>query len=139
MSKRQDLYDRELNRYRETLRLDTEVALERYGMSLIHSLTPAEKVLALKDMGNEITNSADYYNLGHMHAEDESWDEAISYFRRAIEVEPSLTDAIYNLAYCYEKANLLPQAKSTWQAYHDAIEDSATKSEVKAHLSSLGI
>jgi len=139
MSKKSDLYDRELNRYRETLRLDTEVALERYGMTLIHSLSPAERVLALKEMGNDITSAADYYNLGHKYASDESWDEAISYFRRAIEVEPTLTDAIFNLAVCYEKANLLPQAKSTWQAYHDAIDDPDDKADVKDHIANIGL
>lgn len=87
MSKRADLYERELARYRETLRLDTEVAQDRYGMTLIHSLSPSEKVLALKEMGNEITNAADYYNLGFVHAQDENWDEAINYFRRAIELD----------------------------------------------------
>ncbi len=136
---RNDLYEKELARYRETLRLDSEVALERYGMSLIHSLSPAEKVLALKDMGNEITDPADYYNLGHMHANDENWDEAINYFKRAIDLQPTLTDAIYNLAVCYQKANLLPQAKSAWQSYHDAIDDPAEKAEVQSHIKSLGI
>ncbi len=134
-----DLYEREINRYRETLRLDTEVAQERYGVSLLHSLSPAEKVLALKEMGNEITDPTDYYNLGHMYASEENWDEAINYFRRAIELEPTLTDAIFNLAVCYEKAGLLPQAKSAWQSYSDAIDNEAEKAEVKSHIESLGI
>jgi tetratricopeptide (TPR) repeat protein len=138
MSKRADLYERELARYRETLRLDTEVAQDRYGMTLIHSLSPSEKVLALKEMGNEITNAADYYNLGFVHAQDENWDEAINYFRRAIELDPKLADAIYNLGVCYEKANLLPQAKSTWQHYHDAIEDAELKKDIKEHIKALG-
>lgn len=137
--KKRDLYERELERYRETLRLDSEVALDRYGMTLIHSLTPAERVLALKEMGNEITSAADYYNLGHMYAGEENWDEAINFFRRAIEIEPSLTDAIYNLAVCYQKAGLLPQAKSTWQSYHDAIEDAQERRAVREHIQSLGL
>lgn len=139
MSKKADLYERELSRYRETLRLDTEVAQDRYGMTLIHSLPPTEKVLALREMGNEITNAADYYNLGHVHATDESWDEAISYFRRAIDLDSTMTDAIYNLAVCYQKANLLPQAKSTWQAFHDAVSDAETRRQVKEHIKNLGL
>lgn len=137
--KKNDLYERELERFRETLRLDVEVALDRYGMTMIHSLSPAEKVLALKEMGNDITDAADYYNLGHMHAGEENWDEAINHFRRAIELEPSLTDAIYNLAVCYQKAGLLPQAKSTWQSYHDAIDNEEEKLAVQEHILSLGI
>ena len=139
MSKKHDLYERELGRFRETLRLDTEVAQERYGMTLVHSLSPAEKVLALKEMGNEITDPADFYNLGHMYATQENWDEAISYFRLALDKEPTMTDAIYNLAVCYQKANLLPQAKSTWQTYHSAVEDPEEKKEVKAHIAALGL
>ncbi|MCC5876875.1 MAG: tetratricopeptide repeat protein [Candidatus Sumerlaeia bacterium] len=138
MSK-QDLYERELTRYRDTLRLDTEVALNRYGMTLIHSLGPAEKVLAMKEMGQEISNPVDYYNLGHMHAVDENWDEAINFFKRAIELDPTLHDALYNLAVCYQKANLLPQAKATWQTYHDSIDDEDHKVAVKGYIEALGI
>lgn len=138
MSKK-DLYEREMARYRETLRLDSEVALDRYGMTLVHSLGPAEKVLAMKEMGQEITEPVSFYNLGHMNALEENWDEAINFFRRAIELDPTLHDALYNLAVCYQKANLLPQAKSTWQSYHDAIDDTDTKAAVKAHIEGLGI
>ena len=136
---KKDLYQREIERYRQTLQLDSEVALERYGMTLIHSLSPAERVLALKEMGNDITDPADYYNLGHKAAGEENWDEAISYFRKALELEPTLTDAIYNLAVCYQKAGLLPQAKSTWQSYHDAIDRDSERARVKEHIAQLGL
>lgn len=136
---KKDLYQREIERYRQTLQLDSEVALERYGMTLIHSLSPAERVIALKEMGNEITDPADYYNLGHKAASDENWDEAISYFRKAVEIEPTLTDAIYNLAVCYQKAGLLPQAKSTWQSYHDAVERESDRERVREHIAQLGL
>ncbi len=139
MASRGDLYQREIQRYRETLELDVDMAQERYGMSLIHSLPPAERVLALKEMGNEIDNPADLYNLGHHYASEQDWDEAIKYFRRAIEIEPTLTEAIYNLAVCYETAALLPQAKSTWQAYHDAIDSPEERKQVKEHIKQLGI
>lgn len=137
--KRNDLYERELDRYRETLQLDSEMAFERYGWTLIHSLSPAERVLALKEMGREITDAADYYNLGHKYAAEENWDEAIQYFRAAIDMEPTLRAAIYNLAVCYQKASLLPQAKSMWQAYHDAVDDADERSRVKQHIAGLGI
>ncbi len=139
MATRGDLYEREIHRYRETLELDVDMAQERYGMTLIHSLPPIERVLALKEMGNDITNPADYYNLGHHYASEQNWDEAIKYFRRAIELEPAMAEAIYNLAVCYESASLLPQAKSTWQAYHDAIDSPEERKDVKEHIKELGI
>ena len=136
---RHDLYERELARYRDTLRLDTEVALDRYGMTLIHSLGPAEKVMAMKEMGQEITNAVDYYNLGHMHATEENWDEAITHFKCAVDLDGTFLTALYNLAYSYEKAKLLPQAKQAWQNYHDALEDADQRATVKAHIEGLGI
>ena len=139
MASKGDLYEREIQRYRETLKLDVDMAQDRYGVTLLHSLPTSDRVLALRDMGNEITNPVDFYNLGHRYAADEDWDEAIKYFRRAIELEPTLTDAIYNLAVCYESASLLPQAKSTWQAYHDAIFEQDEREAVKEHIAQLGI
>lgn len=136
---KKDLYTRELDRYRETLMLDSEVALERYGMTLIHSLSPADRALALKEMGNEITDAVDYYNLGHKYASEENFDEAISYFRRAVELDPQLKEAIWNLAVCYQKSGLLPQAKSTWQSYHDVVDDPEEREEVAKHIAELGI
>ena len=90
---RADLYDRELSRYRETLRLDSEVAQVRYGMTLIHSLAPDEKVLALKSMGSEPTEAVDYYNLGVASAKAEDWNEAVNLFKRAAEINDSLNAA----------------------------------------------
>jgi tetratricopeptide (TPR) repeat protein len=139
MSRKQDLYERELARYRETLKIDPTMAADRYGMVLIHSLDAAERVLALQSMGNDVTDAVDFYNLGHMKASQEHWDEAISYFVRAHETDPTMTDALYNLAYCYQKANLLPQAKVAWQRYHDAISDSELRKRVKEHIATIGL
>ena len=139
MSKKNDLYERELARYRETLRIDPDMAQTRYGMTMIHSLSPADRALALKAMGNDITDPVDYYNLGHMKAAQGEWDEAINYFRRATEINPAIHDALFNLALCYEKANLLPQAKMAWQSYHDAISDGDTRRQVKEHIVELGL
>lgn len=132
-----DLYERELDRYRETLRLDKDVAAERYGMTLINSLTPAERVQVIRHLGFEITEAVDFYNLGCQSAFEENWSEAINLFRQAAEMDPEMTEAIHNLAICYEKTGHTPQAKATWQVYLDVVEDAHEKARITDHLKTL--
>ncbi|MBI5155214.1 tetratricopeptide repeat protein [Candidatus Poribacteria bacterium] len=132
-----DLYELELGRYRETLRQDGAAALQRYGMTLINSLNPAERAIALKSVGMEVTEAVDYYNLGCHFASEENWGEAIIHFKRAVEQDPHLTDAIYNLALCYEKAGHNPQAKSTWQVYVKTTRDESVRHRIHEHMAEL--
>lgn len=132
-----DLYERELGRYRETLKLDTKLALDRYGMTLINSVNPAERARALKSFGVEVTDAVDFYNLGVQAGSEDNWTEAITHFRKAIEADPALTAAIYNLALCFEKTGHTPQAKSTWEIYVDAIDDKEEIALVKEHIAEL--
>ncbi len=132
-----DLYERELARYREALKLDAEAAHNRYGMTFINSLNPAERALVLKGMGIEITEALDFYNLGCQSAREENWTDAIIHFKRAIEMDSSLTDAIHNLAICYEKTGHAPQAKSTWEVYANVIEDDDEVHRVHEHMGEL--
>lgn len=139
MSKsRVDLYDRELNRYRETIRLDAEVAQERYGMTLIHSLPADERVLALRSMGMEPSGAVDFYNLGVGAAHANEWNEAIANFRKAVQLDGTLKDAQFNLALSYEKAGLVPQAREAWHNYIAMLDSAEEKSAVKRHLEEIG-
>ncbi|MDK2971102.1 MAG: hypothetical protein PWP23_857 [Candidatus Sumerlaeota bacterium] len=137
MSKDADLYQRELDRYRGQIANEPQNALTRYGMTLINSLNPADRALALKQWGIEITEPIDYYNLGVKFAQEENWSEAILYFKRSVELDPELTDAIYNLAICYEKTGHTPQARSTWEVYIGSVGDSSETFRVKEHLKEL--
>ncbi|MBX3728688.1 MAG: tetratricopeptide repeat protein [Candidatus Sumerlaeia bacterium] len=138
MSREADLYQRELARYRAAIARDPKAALQRYGMTLINSIDPAERALALKQWGTEIGEPVDYYNLGVKFAQDDNWSEAILYFKRAVEQDPELTEAIYNLAICYEKTGHTPQARSTWEVYLGTLErESAEADRVRQHLKGL--
>jgi len=132
-----DLYERELGRYRETLKLDPKLALERYGMTLINSINPAERARALKSFGMEVTDAVDFYNLGVQAGNEDNWTEAITHFRKALETDPSLVDAIYNLALCYEKTGHTPQAKSTWEIYIESIDDEDEIADIRSHVAEL--
>lgn len=137
MSREADLYERELARYRETLKLGAEAALDRYGMTLINSLNPAERARALKSFGTEITEAIDYYNLGVQAGVEDNWTEAIEAFRKALEIDPDLTQAIYNLAICYEKTGHTPQAKQMWEMYLQITGDKDEVEAIKSHMAEL--
>lgn len=136
-SKKDDLYDRQLASYRAALKRDPEAALDRFGMTMINSLNPAERALAMRHFGVEAADSVDFYNLGVHFAQEENWTEAIDYFKRAVEANPELTQAIHNLALCYERTGHTPQAKSTWKVFLDATNDSSERSRIEQHLESL--
>lgn len=138
MSKsRLSLYDRELNRFRETLKVNPDAAVSRYGFTLIHSLAYDERVTALKALGMQPNSAVDFYNLGVAAARQEDWNEATNLFKRAVELDGTLRDAVYNLAYCYERAGLVPQARSTWQVYADMMTTAEERDAVREHAAEL--
>ena len=131
-----DLYERELDRYRETLKLDNDVALNRYGLTLLNSVNPAESATILRELGFELTEAVDFYNLGVQAAQEENWSEAIVHFKRAVEIDEKMLQAVYNLALCYEKTGHVPQAKSTWEVYIKHIEGDE-RERIKLHVAAL--
>lgn len=126
-----------MGRYRRILDEDGETALRCYGMTLINSLDPAERTLALQKFGVEVEAAVDLYNLGVHATRSENWAQAIEYFRRAIETDPEMVDAIYNMAVCYEKTGFVPQAKDTWNVYAQAVGDEAEAERVRRHMAEL--
>jgi hypothetical protein len=48
-----------------------------------------------------------------------------------------MTQAIYNMAICYEKTGHLPQARSTWEVYLDVTQDETEKRVIGARLQTL--
>jgi tetratricopeptide (TPR) repeat protein len=135
--KETDLYEKNLSIYRELMTKDKEAALKLFGVTLINSISPAERALAMRDWGSETVSPVDLYNLGCHFAAQQNFGEAILHFKRAIEIDPNLIDAIYNLAVCYEKAGHIPQARSTWDVFVGVTKDEAEKSRTRDHVASL--
>ena len=132
-----DLYERELARYRQLIESDPGMALQTYGMTLVNSLDPAERTMALRAFGIEAASAEDLYNLGVREARRENYTQAIDYFRQAVEANPDLLDAIHNLAICYEKTGHVPAAKDTWEVYLDIVGNTDEAARVREHVKSL--
>jgi len=135
--KEADLYERNIGLYRELMASDKDSALNLFGVSLINSVNPAERALALREWGAETAEAVDFYNLGCHFAAQQNYAEAINHFRKAIEIDPNLSEAIYNLAVCYEKSGFIPQARSTWDVYLNVTTDEADKARVREHIGTL--
>lgn len=138
MAKREaDLYDRNINRFRDLMRDNQATAFDLFGMTLINSINPAERAQALRHWGFEVTEAVDFYNLGCHSAHEENWSEAIVHFKHAIQLDPNMIQAIYNMAICYEKTGHMPQARSTWEVYMDVTNDESEKRIVTQRLQTL--
>lgn len=138
MPKREaDLYERNISRFRDIMREDKDAAFGLFGMTLINSISPAERAQALRQWGFEVSEAVDYYNLGCHSAQEENWSEAIVHFKHAIQMDPNLTQAIYNMAICYEKTGHMPQARSTWEVYLEVTPDETEKRVIGQRLQAL--
>lgn len=130
-----------LAKYRTELEQSRETAQDRYGFTLYHSLTPAEKVLHLEQIGFESIgghDATDEYNLGCAKALQGNFDAAIAHFERALADEPKWADAVHNLALTLEKAGRLEEAKAHWKKCLDLVADSEGRAKIQAHLGELG-
>lgn len=132
-----DLYDRELASFRELLKQDLPRALERYGFAFYFSLPDAERLRVLKHLGLAPRTAADFYNLAALEIEKGNFAEATELLRAALEREPKLTDALYNLALCYEKAGKRTEAVKAWEQYLTNCTDPQLREQVTAHLAEL--
>jgi len=138
MAVRQDLYEREVARFREDIKKDAAAAVRHYGISLLHSLSPDERASALRSLGAELVLAEDFCNLGIAAAKDGNYADAANLFKSAVEKNSSMTDAIYNMAFCYEKAGMVSQATAAWNAYAETLTTGPEKAEVKKHAQEVG-
>jgi CHAT domain-containing protein len=64
----------------------------------------------------------------------EKLSEALEHFKRALELDASLGEAVFNRALCYEEMRLWPQAAEDWREYLLRDSDSRWADEAKQHL-----
>ena len=110
-------------------------------------LEPAEQqfLLALKERPRDARLLADlgalYYerSLKEEDEDREPLEKAIEHLSTAVETDPSLPEAWFNRALCYERMNLFLQAESDWKQYLTLDSDSAWAEEAREHLDKLRV
>ncbi|AXA35499.1 MAG: tetratricopeptide repeat protein [Candidatus Hydrogenedentota bacterium] len=145
----QDLYDAELERYRQVVRENLDEAMRRYGFTLYHSLVhwDNENRLDLEDallqleiaekIGMKPRDAVDYFNFAWTAIHKEDWAKAIRLLKSAVTDDPSFADAWYNLALCLERAGKVDDAKQAWEKFLATAESEDAKKQVEAHLATL--
>jgi len=74
------------------------------------AITTYHEILAIQEFREP------YFNLGYIHQEYLSlYEDAIGFYTKAIEIEPSYVDAYYNRGLCYEKMKSKTKAKADCQ------------------------
>ncbi|NQU44127.1 tetratricopeptide repeat protein [bacterium] len=132
-----ELYDNELAFYRATLSENLEEGLERYGFALFHSLPPEDRYIHMEKLKLPMNEAADHYNLGNARAIREEYDKAVKAWQKALEIDPSLKEACFNIALALEKLGKKSEARKRYQTYLENVEDPAEKQRIEEHLAEL--
>jgi CHAT domain-containing protein/Flp pilus assembly protein TadD len=128
---------------------DHQGAAARHNLGRLYilrgDLEPAERqfLLALKERPRDARLLAD---LGALYYErslregNEGYDllgKAVEHASKAVEADPSLPEAWFNRALCYERMNLFLQAEDDWKHYLTLDSDSPWAEEAREHLDKL--
>jgi hypothetical protein len=74
----------------------------------------AAEPLFRRTIDSSPSDALGYYNLGVTLAKLDRPDEAIAYYRAAIERNPAFADAYTNFGFCLNELNLIPQARQAF-------------------------
>src|SRR2546423_1966724 len=64
----------------------------------------------------------------------EEFAESCDHLSKALELDPSLLEALFNRALCYERSGLPPQAEDDWRKYLERDPNSPWADEARQHL-----
>lgn len=114
-------YDQALSIYQKVLVLEPENCLARNNLGYIcfrkgiygEAIEHLSEVIKL-NTDRTATLYAHYY-FGLLYLDREMLDDAVSFFRKAIELGPNLIEAYYHLGTVYEKMGAQEEALSIWQ------------------------
>ncbi|MCX8035795.1 MAG: tetratricopeptide repeat protein [Candidatus Sumerlaeia bacterium] len=147
-----DLYSRHVQSFVNLAEKDFSKALEQFGFSVWHSLSPKDAAVCREKAGLKL-EYFDYYNRGTAAAMENKWAEAVADLRAALKADPDFAPAAYNLALCLEKLERFDEAREAWRNYLkilDRVQDRTKrgvatdaeaaheKARVQQHLESLG-
>lgn len=130
-------HGRYLDYFRQSLASEGEVAYQRWGLPLFHSMTDEEVESQRVALGMEPTDALDFYNRGCLLTTREDFAGAVKAFERAAQLDPNQPETFYNLALAQEKAGDTAKARQTWQQYLERFAEEDDTAEVKEHLATL--
>lgn len=134
----ENLYKREMERYRTHLQRGFEPAYKIYGFTLFHSLMAEEKMDIIQQLGFKPKEPEDFFNLGCIAAKKDEYPKACEHFRKTIELAEDFEQAYYNLAICLEHLGEFKDAIENWKIYCEFLsEDSSEAPMIAKHIEEL--
>ncbi len=133
-----NLFDVELKHFQESIGEELVAGVDRYGLALIHSLPPEQRIRAFEKMGIDCACAADYYNLGTAYAAEDDMDRAVDLWKKALKVDADLSDASFNLAVYYENKGDLSKARELYAHVLTDNEDAEEVELLEQHLAEMG-
>ena len=100
----------------------------------------AQALVILNQLGTSATDKADVLNdIGVARVQQREYPDAIEYFKRALQKNPSYDEALFNLALAEEFDNRTEDARHDWQKFINQSSDEKWKAEARNRLDSLGL
>lgn len=131
------LTDIQIEGFAKALKNDPAEAYARYGLGLFHSLSDEEAQAQLAGLKIQPEDSLAFYNQGVVLAGQDKFADAARAFARAGELDPTLSEAIYNQALATEKAGDAAEARKLWNRYLEFCDDPDETAEIKNHITEL--
>ncbi|HPD18199.1 MAG TPA: tetratricopeptide repeat protein, partial [Candidatus Goldiibacteriota bacterium] len=132
--------------YEEVLKINPDDIEAKENLAAIHILNSDfdHAIEYLKEVidsnpQDDIILSNAYYNMGIAYLRKEKYNEALSAFESALEIEPWDMAAYINAAILAEKLGYKDKAIKYWQKYDRLLPVNKRKKEIKERLQKLGV
>lgn len=130
-------HDELLAQFQYSLKNEGEVAFERWGLSLIHSLSDPDFETLREQWNYPLKDALDYYNRGCLFAMRDQFADAIAMFEKAAKLDPTLSNAFYNRALALERAGKSREAATAWKEFIDLFGKLDDAQDARNHLEAL--
>ncbi len=137
----EEMFRATVDAFRRNLQTNRDQALDRYGMTLYHSLPLDRRTVLGRELGFLKDDAITRYNLGIAAVSEENWTKAIEYFQKSLELDSDLNEALYNLALAKEKNGDVPGAVDSFRMLLSHVRDNEKWAEdvesIESHLQEL--
>lgn len=131
------LTDIQIEAFAAALKDDPSEAYARFGLALFHSLSDEEAQAQLAGLKIKSEDSLSFYNQGVILAGQDKFADAAKAFAQALELDPSLSEALFNQALASEKAGNAADARKLWNKYLEFCDDPEESAAIKNHITEL--
>ena len=98
------VFENQLDSFKSLVEKDVSYAVDRFGLSVLYSLSPAEQWrVAPAVLGASEKDALYYYNEGTILAEEGDHAAAVKQLTKATDLDPKFAEACYNLAVCLQE------------------------------------